>query len=87
MGAVKEAIANNPVLIAALAPIVVYLAAALGFEVEEGLAATIAGVVLVLGGLLARGLVRTRRTLPDPDAVKIRPAPPTTYQPGGPMAG
>jgi hypothetical protein len=87
MKAIQEAIATNPVLIAALVPIVVYLGTSLGFDVDEGLAATIAGATLVVGSLIARGLVRTRRTLPDPDAVKGDVPPPTTYQQGTPRAG
>jgi hypothetical protein len=65
-----QAVKNNPVLIAALVPIVVYVATAMGFNVDEELAATIAGGVLVAGSLAARTMVRTKRTLPDPDAVK-----------------
>jgi hypothetical protein len=65
---------NEPVALAAvLAPIVVYLAAALGFDLDQGTAATIAGAVLVIGGGVARSQVRTKRTLPNPDAVKAPP--------------
>jgi hypothetical protein len=65
-----NALKNNPVAIASVVPIIVYLFAAMGFDVDEDTAAAIAGIVLVAGGAVARQLVRTRRTLPNPDAVK-----------------
>jgi hypothetical protein len=68
-----ETLKNNPVALATLAPVIVYLAAAFGLNIDEDTAATVAGGVLVVGGFLARQLVRTRRTLPDPDAVKAPP--------------
>jgi hypothetical protein len=71
-----NALKNNPVAIASVVPIIVYLAAAMGFNVDEDTAAGIAGIVLVAGGAVARQLVRTRRTLPNPDAVKIPDAGP-----------
>jgi hypothetical protein len=64
-------LANEPVgLAAVLAPILAYLLAAMGLDVDAETAAAIAGVVLVVGGAVARMLVRTKRTLPDPQAVK-----------------
>jgi hypothetical protein len=80
-----DSIKNEPVALAAvLAPIIVYLAAYLGFDVSGETAATIAGAVLVVGGGIARSLVRTKRTLPDPNAVKNKHGPPEKFgrQPG-----
>ena len=72
-----ESVKNEPVALAAvLAPIITYLAAYFGFDLEPATAASIAGAVLVVGGGVARSLVRTKRTLPDPDAVKPTAAPP-----------
>jgi uncharacterized protein (DUF697 family) len=71
-----NALKNNPVAIASVVPIIVYLAAAFGFDVDEETAAGIAGFVLLAGGAVARQLVRTKRTLPNPDAVKIPDAGP-----------
>jgi hypothetical protein len=67
MGTVK----NEPVAIGAvLVPIIVWLATRYGIDMTAETASAVAGVVLVIGGAVARMLVRTKRTLPDPDAVK-----------------
>lgn len=62
---------SEPVLFATLlAPVVVWLAAYFGLDMDETAATQVAGGVLLAGSVLARSRVRTRATLPDPDAVK-----------------
>jgi hypothetical protein len=62
---------NEPVAIGTvLVPLVVWLAARYGFKADEDTATQIAGILVVIGAGLARAMVRTKRTLPNPDAVK-----------------
>jgi hypothetical protein len=62
---------NEPVAIATvLIPVIVWLAAYFGIDVSAETATAIAGAVLAVGGTVARAMVRTKRTLPNPDAVK-----------------
>jgi hypothetical protein len=73
---------NYPVVTATLlAPAVVWLAARYlpGLELTDEQATVIAAGALTAGSLLATTLVRSKRTLPDPDAtrgnsaVEVRP--------------
>ena len=67
---------NNPVITATLlAPAIAWLAARYGLDVTDTQATQVAAAILVAGSLLARGAVRTRRTLPDPDAEAGQPSP------------
>lgn len=60
-----------PVLTATLlAPVVAYLGGKLGLDLDDAQAAWLAGAVLAAGSTIATNLVRSRRTLPDPDATK-----------------
>lgn len=64
---------DYPVLSATLvAPLVTWLAARYlpGLELSAEQASYLAGGVLGAGSLLATNLVRSRRTLPDPDATR-----------------
>jgi hypothetical protein len=62
---------NEPVAIGTvLVPLVVWLAARYGFKVDADTAIQIAGALVVIGAGAARAMVRTKRTLPNPDAVK-----------------
>jgi len=62
-------IRTEPVLIGTvLVPVIVWLGARYGLDIDESTATNIAGVVLLAGGWIARNLVRTKATLPDPDA-------------------
>lgn len=66
---------TEPVLSATLlVPVVVWLAAYFGLDMDEQTATAVAGVVLLAGSLFARSKVRTRTTLPDPTAVKPPPS-------------
>jgi hypothetical protein len=68
---------TEPVALATvLAPLLTWLAARYGLDVTPEKATWAAGVILTIGAGLARSAVRTKRTLPDPDAVKDRPATP-----------
>lgn len=65
--------ANYPVAIGTLlAPAVAWVTARYlpGLELSDEQATVIAGFVLAAGSGLATKAVRTKRTLPDPDAVK-----------------
>jgi hypothetical protein len=74
---------REPVAAAAvLAPIVVYLAAAFGFDVDEGTAAAIAGAALVIGGYVARRLVTPAARPRAADGTPLVP-----FAPGGPLPG
>jgi len=76
---------NYPVLSATLvAPVVTWLAARYlpGLELTDEQATVIATGILAAGSLLATTAVRSRRTLPDPDATKTGAVrvQPTTYR-------
>lgn len=80
----KDRVASYPVLTATLlAPLVAYLGGKLGLDLDDAQAAWLAGAVLAAGSTIATNLVRSRRTLPDPEAtrsnsqVEVRP---TTYR-------
>ena len=78
---------NYPVLSATLvAPVVTWLAARYlpGLELTDEQATVIATGILAAGSLLATGAVRSKRTLPDPDATKNNTVrvKPTTYRGG-----
>ena len=79
---------NYPVVTATLvAPAVAWLAARYlpGLELTDEQATVIATGILAAGSLLATTAVRSKRTLPNPDAVKGPPVvqafEPTTYSP------
>jgi hypothetical protein len=63
--------ATEPVILATvLAPALTWLATRYGFDLTPLQATQAAGVILAIGSLLARSAVRTKRTLPDPDATR-----------------
>jgi hypothetical protein len=74
---------HEPVLTATLlAPVVVWLAAYFGFDMDEAAATQIAGVVLLVGSLFARQRVRPLSKGPGPSAAgllgrRARSTPPT----------
>lgn len=86
----KDRVASYPVLTATLlAPLVAYLGGKLGLDLDDAEAAWLAGAVLAAGSTIATNLVRTRRTLPDPEATRSNSAVevrPTTFvhRPGVP---
>jgi uncharacterized protein (DUF697 family) len=66
--------ATEPVVLATvLAPLVTWLATRYGFDLTPTQATVAAGWILAAGSLLARSAVRTKRTLPDPNATKAAP--------------
>ena len=68
---------SEPVLTATLlVPVIVWLAAYFfpGTEVSTEQATIAATVVLAVGSAVARSRVRTKATLPDPEAVKPPPS-------------
>lgn len=77
---------NYPVLSATLiAPVVAWLTARYlpGLELSDEQATVIATGILAAGSFLATSLVRTKRTLPDPEATRSNSAVevrPTTYR-------
>lgn len=85
----KDRVASYPVLTATLlAPLVAYLGGKLGLDLDDAQAAWLAGAVLAAGSTIATNLVRSRRSLPDPDATKantVRVEPTTfVHRPGIP---
>lgn len=65
---------TEPVALATvLAPLLTWLGARYGLDVDAEKATWAAGVILTIGAGLARSVVRTKATLPDPDAVKSPP--------------
>ena len=62
---------NYPVITATLlAPVVAYVGGVLGLDLTGEQATQLAAAVLGIGSVLATASVRTRRTLPDPDATR-----------------
>jgi hypothetical protein len=71
--------ANYPVALGTLlAPAVAWLIARYlpGLDLTDEQATIIAGFVLAAGSALATRAVRTKRTLPNPEAVKFQPSQP-----------
>ncbi len=82
---------HYPVLSATLvAPAVAYIGGRLGLDLDDEQATILAGAILAVGSVLATASTRSRRSLPDPDAVKdpkvVQAFEPTTYvhRPGVP---
>jgi uncharacterized protein (DUF697 family) len=85
--------ATEPVVLATLlAPLLTWLGAYYGLSVSPEKATSAAFVILTVGAGLARSMVRTKATLPDPTATKTNTAvqvasrgtrvvEPTTYTP------
>lgn len=62
---------NYPVLTATLlAPVLAYVGGVLGLNLDGEQATQLAAAILAVGSVLATASVRSRRTLPDPDATK-----------------
>ena len=62
---------TEPVALATVvAPLLGWLAARYGLQLAPEQATWAAGVILAAGAALARSKVRTRRTLPNPDATR-----------------
>ena len=69
----RNPISNEPVLVAALASILTWVATRYGLKVDPQQASEAAGFVLLVGGAFARQLVWPTAKLPKDD----KPPPPT----------
>jgi len=77
-------VSNEPVLLAAVASVVVWVAARRGLDLTADQASVVAGIVLTLGGVFARQLVRPiAKDAPaaPPPAEPPPRMPPTRFEP------